>query len=132
MGTAIVLDARGQQLSTTHEKKARRLVQEGKASLVSEDPLTVQLAYAVDLPVAPEPEPALPPGQDKRLLLHVCCAPCGTYSVERFRELGFTVSGLWLSYAYDLTSGASIIMVSGVVFLISLLIDRVQIIPTAG
>jgi zinc transport system permease protein len=36
----------------------------------------------------------------------------------------FTVTGLWISYRYDLTSGAAIIMVSGVVFLISLLIDR--------
>lgn len=95
MEKATVLDARGQQLSTTSEQKARRLLQEGKASLVSETPLTVQLAYTVDLPVAPEPEPAPLPGKDKRLLLHVCCAPCGTYSVERFRALGFTVSGLW-------------------------------------
>ncbi|PIE73902.1 MAG: hypothetical protein CSA20_00880 [Deltaproteobacteria bacterium] len=31
----------------------------------------------------------------------------------------FTVSGLWLSYRYDLTSGASIIMVSGTAFLLS-------------
>jgi zinc transport system permease protein len=36
----------------------------------------------------------------------------------------FTVSGLWLSYAYNLTSGASIIMVSGIAFFISLVIDR--------
>jgi zinc transport system permease protein len=38
----------------------------------------------------------------------------------------FTVSGLWLSYAYNLTSGASIIMVSGIVFFISLVIDRMR------
>ena len=38
----------------------------------------------------------------------------------------FTISGLWLSYRYNLTSGASIIMVSGVVFLLSLLIDRMR------
>lgn len=44
----------------------------------------------------------------------------------------FTVAGLWLSYSYDLTSGASIIMVSGVVFLISLIIDRVRPLPKAG
>ena len=36
----------------------------------------------------------------------------------------FTISGLWLSYAYNLTSGASIIMVSGIAFLISLFVDR--------
>jgi zinc transport system permease protein len=39
----------------------------------------------------------------------------------------FTVSGLWLSYVYNLTSGASIIMVSGIAFFISLLIDRMRI-----
>ena len=36
----------------------------------------------------------------------------------------FTVSGLWLSYRFDLTSGAAIIAVAGVAFFISLLIDR--------
>lgn len=41
----------------------------------------------------------------------------------------FTVTGLWLSYRYNLTSGASIIMVAGVVFLISLLFDKIL---TAG
>jgi zinc transport system permease protein len=36
----------------------------------------------------------------------------------------FTVAGLWLSYRYDLTSGASIILVSGGAFLLSLLVER--------
>ncbi len=36
----------------------------------------------------------------------------------------FTVTGLWLSYKYNLTSGATIIMVAGVAFLLSLSIDR--------
>ncbi|MFC1857371.1 metal ABC transporter permease [Thermodesulfobacteriota bacterium] len=36
----------------------------------------------------------------------------------------FTISGLWLSYAFDLTSGASIILVAGVVFFLVLLIER--------
>lgn len=36
----------------------------------------------------------------------------------------FTVAGLWLSYRYNLTSGASIILVAGIVFLLSLLVDR--------
>ncbi|MBT8338473.1 MAG: metal ABC transporter permease, partial [Desulfatitalea sp.] len=34
----------------------------------------------------------------------------------------FTGTGLWLSYRYNLTSGASIILVAGTAFLISLLI----------
>lgn len=36
----------------------------------------------------------------------------------------FTIVGLWLSYTYNLTSGASIIMVSGIGFLISALIEQ--------
>lgn len=27
------------------------------------------------------------------LLLHMCCAPCSTYSVKRFRELGYKIHG---------------------------------------
>ena len=38
----------------------------------------------------------------------------------------FTVTGLWLSYRYNLTSGASIIMVSGIVFLISLVVGKIR------
>ena len=41
----------------------------------------------------------------------------------------FTVGGLWLSYRFNLTSGATIIAVSGVVFFISLLIDRMNVFP---
>ena len=37
----------------------------------------------------------------------------------------FTVSGLWLSYAYDLTSGASIILVAGFGFLLSFIIESI-------
>lgn len=36
----------------------------------------------------------------------------------------FTIFGLWLSYAFDLTSGASIIMVAGICFFLSLLLGR--------
>ena len=36
----------------------------------------------------------------------------------------FTVSGLWLSYFFDLTSGASIILVAGVFFFLNLPIQR--------
>ena len=39
----------------------------------------------------------------------------------------FTVTGLWLSYRYDLTSGASIILVSGIAFFLSLLVDRITL-----
>ncbi len=39
----------------------------------------------------------------------------------------FTITGLWLSYRYNLTSGATIIMVSGSVFLLSVLVDKVHV-----
>jgi zinc transport system permease protein len=39
----------------------------------------------------------------------------------------FTVCGLWLSYRYDLTSGAAIILVSSLAFLISLIFDRLKL-----
>jgi zinc transport system permease protein len=39
----------------------------------------------------------------------------------------FTLVGLWLSYRYNLTSGATIIMVSGSAFIISLVIDHFRL-----
>ncbi len=36
----------------------------------------------------------------------------------------FTIAGLWLAYQYNLTSGAAIIMVAGIVFLLSLILER--------
>ena len=39
----------------------------------------------------------------------------------------FTISGLWLSYAFDLTSGASIILVAGLSYLLYFLVDRLMI-----
>lgn len=100
---ATVLDAEGRELSPTSIEKARRLVAAGRATLVSESPLVVRLNYAVELPPEPEPAeerpvgegPALSAVEGKSILLHVCCAPCGTYTVERLRELGFAVAGLW-------------------------------------
>ena len=43
----------------------------------------------------------------------------------------FTVAGLWLSYAFDLTSGASIIMVAGAAFFIALLAERWVVKPVS-
>jgi zinc transport system permease protein len=36
----------------------------------------------------------------------------------------FTVAGLWISYAFDLTSGASIIMVAGLFFFLNLVVEQ--------
>ena len=52
----------------------------------------------------------------------------------------FTISGLWLSYAFDLTSGATIILVAGITFFLFFLVDRLIVrhrqkskyIPTAN
>jgi len=95
MDKAIVLDARGQRLSATSEERARRLVQQGKAIVEQSDPLTVRLTYEVDIPEKPQPEPAPLPGKGRRILLHVCCAPCATYTARRLRELGFGVTSFW-------------------------------------
>jgi zinc transport system permease protein len=38
----------------------------------------------------------------------------------------FTVTGLWLSYTLDLTSGATIILVAGIGFLISLGMEHLR------
>jgi len=91
---AIVLDAAGQPLAPCTPDKARRMLSEGKARLVSESPLTIQLPWAAHLR---SKAAALPEGigQGKRLLLHVCCGPCSTYSVRRLREQGFELSGFW-------------------------------------
>jgi zinc transport system permease protein len=38
----------------------------------------------------------------------------------------FTITGLWLSYAFNLTSGATIIMVAGACFFISLVVEHLK------
>lgn len=34
-------------------------------------------------------------GRGKSILVHICCAPCATYTVKRLRELEFAVTGYW-------------------------------------
>jgi len=65
------------------------------ASLAGENPLVIQLSYAVSLIPRPEEVPSVKPGAGKRLLLHICCGPCSTYTIKRLREQGFDVTGLW-------------------------------------
>lgn len=43
----------------------------------------------------------------------------------------FTITGLWLAYRFNLTSGASIIVVAGIAFGISALIDRMRMLARA-
>jgi len=95
MTQTIVLDAAGHRLSSTTEEKAHQLLAEGKARLICQEPLTIQLPYVVELPPKPEGGPV---GQGQRLLLHICCAPCSTYTLRRLREEGFDVTGLWYNH----------------------------------
>jgi predicted adenine nucleotide alpha hydrolase (AANH) superfamily ATPase len=95
MPQVTVLDAVGQRLSPCSLEKAQRMLAAGKATLVSENPLVIQLTYAVPLQPRPEVTPPVKPGAGKHLLLHVCCGPCSTYSIKRLREQGFDVTGFW-------------------------------------
>ena len=95
MDKAIVLDARGRRLSSTSVSKARRLLQENRAILVREEPLTIRLDREIAVPARPQPQKAPLPGVGRRILLHICCAPCATYTAARLRELAFEVTGYW-------------------------------------
>jgi len=93
MEYASVLDVGGCRLSPCPSEKARRMVSLGRAELVSERPLVIRLPYSVDLPQPPAEDP-VPRG---RILVHICCAPCATYTVARLREEGFQVAGHWFN-----------------------------------
>lgn len=43
----------------------------------------------------PEGAPAARPLEGQRVLLHICCAPCATYTAQHLAELGATVTGYW-------------------------------------
>jgi epoxyqueuosine reductase len=42
-------------------------------------------------------ETTSPTGAGKRLLLHICCGPCATYSVRRLRDEAWELTGLWFN-----------------------------------
>ncbi len=95
MDRALVLDSEGKLLSPCPADRARRLVAAGRARVVSEEPLTIQLAYATA--GAPHRKESLAPcpGAGKTLLLHICCAPCSTYCIRRLGQVGFALTGFW-------------------------------------
>jgi predicted adenine nucleotide alpha hydrolase (AANH) superfamily ATPase len=70
------------------------MLSEGRARLVQESPLTIQLSFVAHLRSKPATVPEAT-WQEKRLLLHVCCGPCSTYSIRRLREQGFELLGFW-------------------------------------
>ncbi len=51
----------------------------------------------------------------------------GMMVLSCFIGMFFTTGGLWLSYTYDLTSGAAIIFLSGCLFFLSLIFDKVLV-----
>ncbi len=95
MGRIRVLDSKGRELSPCSLAKAQRLLADGKATLVVEDPLTIQLPYAVELPPQPEDAAEERVGEGRSILLHICCGPCSTYTINRLREAGFQATGFW-------------------------------------
>jgi predicted adenine nucleotide alpha hydrolase (AANH) superfamily ATPase len=90
-----VVDATGQHLSPCSVEKAERMLAEGKATLLKENPLVIQLSYTVSIAARPAEVQQVRPGAGKRLLLHICCGPCSTYTIKRLREQGFDVTGFW-------------------------------------
>ncbi|HUV73467.1 MAG TPA: epoxyqueuosine reductase QueH [Anaerolineae bacterium] len=95
MKTARVLDSKGRQLSPCSSHKARKLLAQGEAILICEVPLTIQLPYAVELPPRPQGTSQQKAGEGRSILLHTCCGPCATYTINRLREQGYEVSGFW-------------------------------------
>jgi len=91
--TVTVLGADGHTLSPTARKKAEKLLAQGQARRVSQEPLVIQLTYTVALPRTPEALAA--PGHGRRILLHICCGPCATYPIERLRAEEFQTTGFW-------------------------------------
>ncbi len=89
----VVLDARGRRLSPCPMERAEDLVAAGKAEWVGQDPPTIRLLREVERPARVQ-EPA-PSGRGRRILLHTCCGPCGTYPILRLREEEFEVTAFW-------------------------------------
>lgn len=89
---ARVVDALGRELSSCPAERARHLVAQGKAELVTVEPLVIRLLRTIDIP---EPEPETLPLAGQRVLLHACCAPCATFSVRRLQEQGGAVTAFW-------------------------------------
>ena len=96
MTQALVVDREGQAVSPCSQEKALSLLARSIATLVTEEPLTIRLKYCVKRTFnQPKPEPTRYDGQ--RLLLHICCGPCATYTVQHLRSLGWEINGFWFN-----------------------------------
>ncbi len=93
MDRVAVRDVEDKPLSPCSREKAERLVAEGQAEWIGSDPPAIRLRRSIPLPRPAEPTaPAL---AGKRVLLHICCAPCATYTTQYLRGLGAEVIGHW-------------------------------------
>jgi zinc transport system permease protein len=63
--------------------------------------------------------PSISEKYTKSLVKMMCCS-C-------LLGIAFTTGGLWLSYTYDMTSGAAIIFLAGMVYFLSLILDRIML-----
>ncbi len=95
MGRIRVLDNRGTELSPCSPEKAAKLLSVGKATLVSEDPPTLRLHYAVDWQPRSKEVDEESVAAGRSVLLHTCCGPCSTYTINRLQGEGFQVTGFW-------------------------------------
>lgn len=94
MKQALVVDRDGQVVSPCSPEKAQSLLASGQADLMGDNPLSIRLNYSVKRTVTKSKfEPTRYDGQ--RLLLHICCGPCATFSVQHLRGLGWEINGFW-------------------------------------
>ncbi len=93
MADVLVQDVSGRPLSPCTRERAESLVSEGKASWIASTPPAIRLLRSVTRrdPAPPEPHPLV----GKRTLLHICCGPCATYTVQAFRAAGGILTGYW-------------------------------------
>jgi epoxyqueuosine reductase len=94
MNQVLVVDREGEVISPCSRDKAQRLFARGQATLESDDLLTIRLNYNIKRTHKP-PKTEITRYDGQRILLHICCGPCATYTVQHMRELGWDLQGLW-------------------------------------
>jgi len=95
--TVRVIDASGQELSPCPGEKAERLIAAGKAQREPGAPATIRLTRSIALPDVASQKPDPMDLRDRRVLLHICCAPCATYVVRDLCRRGADVTGYWFN-----------------------------------
>jgi len=88
-----VQDSKGRTLSPCSLERAESLVATGTAEWVTASPAVIRLHRAVQLPTVSPPEPH--PLSGRKTLLHICCGPCATFTVNTLRAAGAVLTGYW-------------------------------------